>query len=951
MTSATRLSRLNKKSSLNICSFNARSLRNKMSEVSQLVFDNSIHLLAVSESWLGPTISDNLISLNGFQAPYRKDRNEQGGGVCVYASNLLPCKRRTDLERPDLEMVWIEVFYNKLSVLVGCCYRPPNTTVSFYDRLETSLDHASRGNVILVGDFNVKHNEWCSEDATNRPGVKLKELMDSVNLTQLCTSPTHMNKNSQPISLLDLVFTNFPGDYCKCSTLPPVSSSDHLPVLIRTALAIGIPKDGQNRVELAKKSWKFKAKDHEGMMNAFSPDDWEFLDSPEVNDINVLWCQWKDNFLQEVTRFIPVRFSNRSSKIYPPWFHHGLRHLTRTKNRLYQRAIRTRLPEHWHTYCQVRNSCTTAVRAAKLGHIRKQANILSDSSCSPSLWWKVANNLCGFKKAAGSTGIPPLRSSTGEFVSEDKHKAELLNEVYINQNTSLASGSFSAGPTQVQSTFSLKLIAPADVRRVVLNLPTKSSAGKDGISYRLIKEAGPGLIHPLTVLFNHSIVQGQVPDDWKTAIVSPIFKGGGKDRTDPSSYRPIALTSCVARVLEKLINKQLLKYLLEKSLLYQHQSGFLPSHSTVTQLAFLLHKWQMSLDRGLHVQTAFLDLSKAYDRVSMRGLILKLSSIGVSCESLQWFSSFLTNREQCVAVNGSVSSWQCTKSGIPQGTVLGPTLFLIYINDLPDLLTEGCSIFADDTTIYSIGSSPTSTCSRLSADLMSASKWAKSWGMLFSAEKSAHLQICTRPSGASNANSCHVKMEENVLHKASNHRHLGLIINQQLTWVDHINSVYVATAKKVGMLNRLRLYLDKGCLCRIFKGVIRPRMEYACALWCGGNITKLQKLQDKFCRRHNVQLTPLETRFRYHTLVLFFKIKSALSPSYLLHLLPSSFNSATSYDLRKTVYPVPGVFRKTTLSSFLPRAIIWWNSLPWSVQKAQSLYIFKHTLKEHLHMK
>ena len=183
--------------------------------------------------------------------------------------------------------------------------------------------------------------------------------------------------------------------------------------------------------------------------------------------------------------------------------------------------------------------------------------------------------------------------------------------------------------------------------------------------------------------------------------------------------------------MEKLLHCQVLEYLQNNGLLYEHQAGFLPNHSTVTQLCFLTHKWQMTLDKGHHVQTAFLDLSKAYDRVSIPGLLFKLSDLGFSGETLRWFSFFLTNRQQCVRVNGSSSNTQCLISGIPQGTLLGPLLFLIFVNDLPKSMTNNCSIFADDTTAYTTGKNITTTTVGLSRDVTAASSWADIWGMLF----------------------------------------------------------------------------------------------------------------------------------------------------------------------------------------------------------------------------
>ena len=225
----------------------------------------------------------------------------------------------------------------------------------------------------------------------------------------------------------------------------------------------------------------------------------------------------------------------------------------------------------------------------------------------------------------------------------------------------------SSDPTNLQLTFNLEKITASEVRRVLRALPNKSSCGSDRISYQMIKEAGPGLVGPLVSLFNASLRLRKVPDEWRKSIIKPIFKGGRKDRRDPSSYRPIALTSCVARTMEKVLNARILEYLQKNSLLYEHQSGFQRYHSTISQLCFLAHQWTTALDGGKNVQSVFLDLSKAYDRVSIPGLLSKLSLIGFSSSTTEWFASFLTHREQCVLLDGATSAPLTPKSGIPQG--------------------------------------------------------------------------------------------------------------------------------------------------------------------------------------------------------------------------------------------------------------------------------------------
>ena len=266
-------------------------------------------------------------------------------------------------------------------------------------------------------------------------------------------------------------------------------------------------------------------------------------------------------------------------------------------------------------------------RAHKFAREFCAAETLANPNCPPSKWWQLAKELCDLN-GRNSTTIPPLRTCAQDTVKNDQEKANLLNHTFINQNTCLNLEGFPIGPTQLKSVFTIQDICPADVRKIIKSLPNKASFGSDEISYRLLKEAGPGVVGPLTTLFNLSLHSNRVPDEWKEAIVCPIFKGGRKARQDPTNYRPISLTSCVARTMEKLVNNQMLAYLSENSLLYKHQSGFLPNHSTVTQLCYPAHQWQMALEKGEQVHTVFLDLSKAYDRVSIPGLLFKLFESG-----------------------------------------------------------------------------------------------------------------------------------------------------------------------------------------------------------------------------------------------------------------------------------------------------------------------------------
>ena len=268
---------------------------------------------------------------------------------------------------------------------------------------------------------------------------------------------------------------------------------------------------------------------------------------------------------------------------------------------------------------------------------------------------------------------------------------------------------------------------------------------------------------------------------------------------------------------------------------------------------------------GNHVQAAFLDFSKAYDGVSIPGLLYKLSALGFSTESLKWFSSFLQDRTQCVRVNGTLSSAAYLKSGIPQSTVLGPVLFLIFINDLPSVVENESSIFAGDTTMFTFGEDLAYSRKSLTLDLNAASHWAKVWGMLYNAEKSQHLTVRNKHVRVS---SPPISMGGVTVPQVDHHKHIGIHLNRSLTWTDHVNEVFSSCARRIGVLRRLRRILLNAAIRRIYVGSIRPILEYACPVWCGGPIAKLVKLQESFCRPHHVMLQPVKKRFDYHTLIL-----------------------------------------------------------------------------------
>ena len=272
-------------------------------------------------------------------------------------------------------------------------------------------------------------------------------------------------------------------------------------------------------------------------------------------------------------------------------------------------------------------------------------------------------------------------------------------------------------------------ITKETVLKKLKNLDPTKSPGPDGVHARLLKELSEELAEPLAIIFTKQLEEGSLPKVWKDANVTPIYKKKG-DKSNPGNYRPISLTSIVCKVMESIIRDDVMKHLNDNELLSCNQHGFVPKRSCVTNLLDIMDKWTDTLDTGAPVDAVYLDFAKAFDSVPQKRLIKKVRSYGITGKVGEWIADFLTDRRQRVAVQGSHSGWSKVKSGVPQGSVLGPILFVIYINDLPEGIRSWCSMYADDTKL----STPADTAekrTRLQEDLDRAVQWADRWLLRF----------------------------------------------------------------------------------------------------------------------------------------------------------------------------------------------------------------------------
>jgi len=337
-----------------------------------------------------------------------------------------------------------------------------------------------------------------------------------------------------------------------------------------------------------------------------------------------------------------------------------------------------------------------------------------------------------------------------------------------------------------------------------MNLPLGKACGPDGINNKLLVEASHELSQPLCDLFNMSLSSSTVPYDWKTSNVCAILKKG--DVSIPSNYRPISLLNTMEKVLERIIFKHEFNFLRDTNFFTRFQSGFMPGDSTVNQLTYLNNTFCKALDDGLEVRVVFFDISEAFDKVWHSGLILKLKRAGIKDKLLNWFSNYLYQRRQRVVVPGASSSLAEIKAGVPQGSILGPLLFLVYINDIVNDIQAHINLFADDTSLFVVVDNPNSAAAVLERDIDKIAKWADTWLVKFNPLKSESLVISRKRDKPYHAP---INMYDTPIPEVNSHTHLGIILSNDGSWHQHIECIKLKAWSRVNLLKKLRFRLDR----------------------------------------------------------------------------------------------------------------------------------------------
>ena len=562
-----------------------------------------------------------------------------------------------------------------------------------------------------------------------------------------------------------------------------------------------------------------------------------------------------------------------------------------------------------------------------------------------------------FKKKMNSKHlIPPLYNEDGTISTSDKDKAHLLNSYF--QKVYIKDDGFPLFlPSKTKNIMGDFTITSTDIIDSINTLNDKISRTPENIPSFFIKRIGSSIVPFLVPLFNHCLNQNVVPAQWKKAYITPVFKKG--DQSKPDNYRPISLTSAISRLFEIIIHKKIINHFISNNLFSPKQFGFLPYRSSCAQMIQCLHDWCSNFSQGRQTHVLYTDISKAFDSVSHQKLICVLRSYGISYKLLDWLKNFLCERQQQVAINDSLSSPINISSGIPQGTILGPLLFLIYINDIDTCCSSAndnvkISLFADDAKLYG------TDVNKLQQSFNQLGPWLEDRQLRLAPNKCFSLHL-----GKSNLSNPSFSFGNTLISSRPSIKDLGIFVSNNLKWSTHINYIYRNAMNSSYHILKFTKTKNIWTLLRLYKTYIRPKLEYNTAVWSPyliKDIKKIEQIQKHYTRTifkrcnipfncysnrlYQLNIHSLQYRRVYFDLVFMFKIINGMSG---LNFDEFFVYRTRPYNLRKNECKIDVInqYKSSTWNnSFFVRTSKLWNALPEDLTLISSLQSFKDNLNK-----
>ena len=954
---------------LRIINVNCRSLVKKKGPFYNLVNSTRPDIIILTETWFHPGI----LTSEYFGPQYvvhRRDRcksdadpppdpesqpvpsaekpliekRQIGGGVIIAVNSDYTSSKEETLMTDSAEILWVKVnMHASKHLYVGACYRPSetdNTTTKALNTSLTRLTNNKNNQIFLGGDFNLPDYDW--KNKCMKPHARyvanyteFAEAIDDAGLNQLIEESTHAAGNT-----LDLMLTNRPRQVNRIEVIPGIS--DHAAVYAELNVQPMRRKQTPRLVPIYSKANWDALKQSADKIAA------DVKKNERKMSCEQLWSLFHSGLEKAIKEHIPHRQIKTNASA--PWINEPLRKKMRRRDKAYKKSKKRGSPSQEAKFKTLKMEVQRDLRKAYWEYVESIITPSEDEStpfASMKRFWKFIKN-----QKTDHEGVSTLKVG-GKLISEPREKAEALNTQF--QSVFTKETPFKGSPPKRKPRPMRTInITSNGVKKLMKSLKPNKAAGPDRLSPRVLKELSDHLADPLTRIFKKSLNEGNVPKDWRHALVAPIYKNKGS-RSDPVNYRPISLTSVCCKMMEHIVCSHIMKHADDNDLLYPLQHGFRKQRSCETQLNELVHDLAKNMSEGHQTDVIVLDFAKAFDKVGHERLLQQLNWYGVTGQTNNWIRSFLSNRTQTVVVDGCCSDSKPVTSGVPQGSVLGPCLFLYYINDIAKNMNGTVRLFADDTMIY-LTITNEADASRMQEDLNTLSKWEHQWMMEFHPDKCEVLSVSRKQ----NTVKYPYTLNGHLLKHVDFVKYLGVHITKDLSWDRHTSHIASKATNTLNFLRRNIQVSNSKIKGQAYKSLVRPQMEYAQVVWdpiYQDHAKKLEAVQrraarftlGRYRRSSSVgeMLTSLEwpllTQRRHDArLAMFYKIHYGLVASPMPLILKGHHEPTRNENTQ--AYHIPRAGQNYFRDSFFLRTARVWNGLPESTVRAETLTTFKSSL-------
>lgn len=906
--------------------------------------------VALSETRLTPDIDDCEVNMPGYSVVRCDGENRNAGGVMMYIRDDI--KYEVIAREKIVSNCWCvaveikDLIYRGIVLVV---YHSPSASDGDFVRFIVDVVDllVAKGQCIMLGDFNI---DLMADMFYAR---KIINEMLNLGMKQYVDKPTRITESSQ--TLIDLVFAN---TKVKCIVYDKPRITDHLWVSVEL-----------NKSNIKEKYREFTSRDY----SKFLIDDFLYKVEEKLERKGNLEVNERvEKFIQNMVAALDMVAPKKKFKIPKvwegkKWYTDDIRMATKTRDEAYAKAIYTGEEQDWLHFKTKRNIVVKIIRKKKKEYYEY---MIDGNKNDPVLMWKTLKEVIR-GEAIGSKEIDKIDFELVRNVDES-NVANNFNLFYIQSINNIIESIENNDNNNKEIIFMVKnrvimenfeLVNLEKLEQIVMALPNKKGTD-EGISSDILKMTFHVIKYELLGIINDSLTKGVCPEGWKTATVIPIPKIEKPRKA--SDYRPINILPIYEKVLELIVKEQIEEFVQRNDIISEHQSGYRKYHSCESALQSVLDDWKLSTSEGKMIGVVFLDLKRAFETVDRKRLLVKLDQYGMKGKVLEWFRTYLNNRFQQVKFNNKWSKCLKTEYGVPQGSVLGPLLFTIYINDIVEVCPEEYNIkmFADDTLLYVNGECSEEIERKANTILNIVEKWmcANKLKMNVSKTKFMIVRSVRKEQRGNIKLRCY---DGNVIERVDKIKHLGVIIDDRLQFKDHCDYMLKKIGKKTSFLNRIGNFISAYARCTVYKSIIAPHFEYCASLLVGVGETQLKKLQvaqnramrvvlqcNKYTKVEHMlqalQFMSVRQRLYYSVCIFIFKIVNNMAPVVLsnkieIEVRECDRQTRQAENIRLTL-------RKTRSAqkSLFYEGIKMYNSLPIEIRQREKLTSFRRLLKEYV---